>query len=216
MRREQDDNFCLIATLPLLREQVSQYRNVFQAGKAVERCCLVIGNEAAQNICFTFHQPDFMLYLTIREYGLRYSSDVAEVGNCANLNLHRHGYFTIEKHARRDVEVHTDINELKIDNGRSGRANECRLKTSRCNRDLGPDADRGQLSIRGAYRWILDQFGLRALRQKLSSRRWDSDRETAAVDVLQSTQGYRIACCGVRGRRGPTCCRRWYVAAYEG
>src|SRR5262249_43303117 len=88
--REHDDNFRRVTSLVFASEQILHDWYVFQAWKAGHGSRFGISNQATKNICFTFHQPDLMLNLTVREHGLRHASHVSVAGERADLNHHRH------------------------------------------------------------------------------------------------------------------------------
>src|SRR5439155_5550501 len=101
---------------------------------------------------------------------------------------------------------------LEIDDRRTGRSDKRRLETSGCNRHLRTNADRSELAVRRAHARILNKLRRRTRGEKLRNGRRNVEREAAAVEALEATQGH-----GGAGRRGWSggcraggrrCCRR--------
>src|SRR5438093_1582699 len=130
MRGQHDNNFGFVPRFLFLRKKIFQYRNVLQAGDAAEGHGFGIRNNSAKNTRFTFSEPNFVLNLAIGEDRLDHTPDVPVSGHGPYLDHHRHGDFPVEENPGRYIEIHTDIDELKIDDGRSSSAHKGGLKAS--------------------------------------------------------------------------------------
>src|SRR5438093_9072254 len=102
-----------------------------------------------------------MLDGTVRENRLSHSADRSVAGESLNLHENGHRHFTVEEHPRSHVQIHADVDVLKLHNRRSRRAHKSGLETSGRYRHTRSNADRGQLAIRSANAWVLNQLRFR-------------------------------------------------------
>src|SRR5207302_1562464 len=165
----------------------------------VERRRFGFCNDSAQNVCFSFGQPDFVLNLAVCEHRLRHTANVPVSGESTYLNLDRHRDLVVEEHSRRYIQVYADIDKLEVDNRRSSRSNERGLKASGRDRDLRSNSNLSELAIRRAHARVLDQPRVPTRRQELGGYRRNGKRKVSAAS-RQVSQGKCISC----GRRA--CC----------
>ena len=174
-----------------LAEQISQDRNLRQARDAAQRLGLRIFHDAAdqaglRHLSAEFRarsffwpmmgwlMPPMFDWPTTEEISMVIFSVTSPVG----------------VHVRRDVDVHADIEVLKlrIDQRVDADAADAGLERSGGDRHALADLERGLLIIEGANLRILNQLGVAVAHHRRQVRRRNRDLEIGRVQVAQGVQ----------------------------
>src|SRR5207249_800316 len=117
---------------------------------------------------------------------------------------HLEGNFAVCMDARGDVDVHADIDVLKlrVDQRIDADAADARLKRSGRDRHAVANLERGLLAIQRADLWVLNDLGGSIVIKKIGSRGANGQSDIfAGVESFESTQlkGVAIRSAAARG-----------------
>src|SRR5208337_506180 len=143
-------------------EQVAQERNVAEERHAIHSISHGGLNQASEHAYFTFLQANVMLNLALAESGFAHTCDGDRRAQRRNLDRSVDRNFAISEQVWRELQFHAHVLELKLRAGqqatrRSGSA-ERGQKTARGVRNALADAKLGDLPIRGADLWVLENM----------------------------------------------------------
>src|SRR5206468_6975419 len=143
------DDFIFLVLYVALGEEVFQDRNLCQPGNAVERPDVLIFQNTAQDVDFSFFKPNFVLDLALADDRLADASDIRLPGYRGNIHRDLQRDFAGSMHLGRDVDIHTDIQILKlcVDQRINSHTADSRLERSRSHRHPVADLEGGFLSI---------------------------------------------------------------------
>src|SRR5271166_6119165 len=114
VRRDGEDDLVFLLLLVFLCEEVFQNGNLRQQGIATEGLCLSVVENSAHQVDFSVSQPRFEIDTALSDGRLIDAAYVLRSGDGRNLEGHFQGDFAIRMDVRRDVDVHPDINVLKL------------------------------------------------------------------------------------------------------
>ncbi len=147
------------------REEIFQERNLRQSRECRSALGLLVFQDSAEQVDFAFLQADLVLDLALPDDRLADAADILERSHRRNIHRHLQRDFASGMHARRDVDVHADIEilELGIDQRVDADAADARLERSGRHRNAVADLQRRLLSIESADLRILNNLVLLSL-----------------------------------------------------
>src|SRR4051812_11769907 len=148
-----------------------------------------------------------MLDLALSDDGLIDAADVHARSDRRNVEHDLHGDYTAGVHARRDVNVHADVDvlELCVDQGIDADATNAGLKRTRSDGDAVADLERSLRAIKRSYLRILDDLGGGIVVEEICGRRGNGEDDVLRRQVTQRVQVDRArrACGGAHGAACP-------------
>src|SRR5262249_31886590 len=169
---EHDQNVVLSVFHFVVGEQVLHQRDLREAGPAVDRLAVGLGEEAAQNVDFAFAQPNVMFDLVLTDDGLLNATDRRGASDLRDFEGDFQADFMVGVDSGRDVYVdaNIDVGELRVDQwiDRSGTYSDASLKAARRDWDAAADVEFGRLAVNRLDLRVLDDVGHRVGQNEIS------------------------------------------------
>ena len=201
MRNQHEDQFIVRALLVFGGEEVAEKRDRRKPRNSVDRLALVLLQDPAHDVGFTFAHANFVLDLALPDDWLLNAADILVRihGRDVHRQLQRH--FVSSVNMRRDIDIHADVNviELRVDQRIDADATDSGLKRAGRHRNTLADLQRSLLSVKGTYLWLLQDLGIAVGIQEVGGRRRNRDLKIGGIQVRQAVQ--------VDGTGGA--CRSW-------
>src|SRR3984885_8077297 len=155
MRRQNDEGLILLNLVAVVREKISEQRKLGKTGDSVDDFRLRALDQPSQHAHFAILESYIVLDFFAADNGLVDSSDAVGARNLRDLDRQLHADIAIGMHAWRYLDIHADVNVLKlriyqrIDHAGAGADThaDARLKASRCDRNARSDFERGLLGV---------------------------------------------------------------------
>src|SRR5580704_5027049 len=140
-----------------LPKKIFQNWNLSQSRNSAQSLGLGIVQDPANQARFTIPQTDFVLNFLLSNDGLADAADARLVNYGGNLHADLQSHFAVGVHVRRDINIHADIQVLKLSvyQGVNTHATDSRLERPCRYRHALADLERGLLVIERAHLGIL-------------------------------------------------------------